>query len=684
MADKPSSDLKLEMEMTTVFKSNKKEDRVYRIPALVYDADEKILLSFAEKRRTEDDAHSSAVVMKRGTVKKDGSTVTVTFEEPEVELLKKTHCGPRPMNPCPVYEKHSNTSRTLFLFFIFVKDEVKEQQQIQNYNNKAHLCYIKSTDAGKSWSEVFHVSEYLEQMKNWATFAVGPGHAQNKTEDQRPKWLLYSHPTHKCRKDLGVYLNESPPDPSKWSKPWIINPGPSGYSDLVYMGDGWFACLMERGEKIETEQIDLKVEVPAEASVQLSKGYTMTEEISNSISVELKVPPNHQYKMKLSSSLLLLLVVSADSLQNILQRSSWHKNVSPLTPDLEETAERSTLTHRHILSPAKVKQKRQTETSSSALNNILKWQTWNGSLPNGSVSIDNGYAKRIDYVCQHHCIAGFYNPDMGPYCNYPYGDKEYKAASFKILVNEDDFENLEWKDDSYGSVPPSSVKTCHNNDIYVGKNKYGLGKVHRKHKAFFLPWEGSEYWYKYYQVLTINTDIQSEDVSDIKYNTNGAEIITYPPENMHISTMSNYECDPVRMSTILSKMIRVEKRWDISSSITFGLTKTIKAGVPFVADGSIEISTALSFQFSGGHTNTEEINLSTSVDFTVPPNHSCKARMVGHKYKVNVPFTARLSRTYRNGVTTWTSVSGTYDGVQVGEVHSEVDRCKPVPDAQSC
>ncbi|XP_029360437.1 sialidase-4-like [Echeneis naucrates] len=70
------------------------------------------------------------------------------------------------------------------------------------------------------------------------------------------KWLLYTHPSnHRRRIDLGVYLNKSPQDPNTWSKPWIINQGPSGYSDLAYIGEGWFACLMECGDKTEIEQI---------------------------------------------------------------------------------------------------------------------------------------------------------------------------------------------------------------------------------------------------------------------------------------------------------------------------------------------------------------------------------------------------------------------------------------------
>ncbi|KAK2901603.1 sialidase-3-like [Channa argus] len=396
MATNPSSELELKRKRTTVFIMEEKP--VYRIPALFYDRNEKILLVFAEKRRTKDDAHTFALVMKRGTVNEDK---TVTFEEPEIEVVKKAHCGPRPMNPCPVFEKSSNA---LFLFFIFVKDDASELEQINKYENKACICYIKSTDAGKSWSGVTHLSEKQKEIetesKNWATFAVGPGHGlqthdgeklivpvngyysscccrswccfftslcfslknccswccseccsptqyalslysedQGNTwkfgrklqtnsgecemaeffddgdksviycnartaggyrveavsqdggnefkplvsakklvetrggcqgsvvsfpppdegQDQKPKWLLYSHPTDTCRKDLGVYLNESPHDSTTWSKPWIINRGPSGYSDLVYMDDGWFACLMECGEKSEIEQIAVKV-----------------------------------------------------------------------------------------------------------------------------------------------------------------------------------------------------------------------------------------------------------------------------------------------------------------------------------------------------------------------------------------------------------------------------------------
>ncbi|XP_069825604.1 sialidase-3 isoform X2 [Dendropsophus ebraccatus] len=63
-------------------------------------------------------------------------------------------------------------------------------------------------------------------------------------------WLLYSHPTSSQKRiDLGIYLNKSPLVPSNWAPPWVINHGPSGYSDLAVCQDNHsFACLYECGK----------------------------------------------------------------------------------------------------------------------------------------------------------------------------------------------------------------------------------------------------------------------------------------------------------------------------------------------------------------------------------------------------------------------------------------------------
>ncbi|KAM6100291.1 sialidase-3 [Theristicus caerulescens] len=69
-------------------------------------------------------------------------------------------------------------------------------------------------------------------------------------------WLLYSHPTDRHRRrDLGIYLNPSPLDGAGWRHPWVLHPGPSGYSDLAVCPGGVFGCLFECGTTSACEEI---------------------------------------------------------------------------------------------------------------------------------------------------------------------------------------------------------------------------------------------------------------------------------------------------------------------------------------------------------------------------------------------------------------------------------------------
>uniref|UniRef100_A0A8C2Z2Q2 Natterin-3-like n=2 Tax=Cyclopterus lumpus TaxID=8103 RepID=A0A8C2Z2Q2_CYCLU len=306
----------------------------------------------------------------------------------------------------------------------------------------------------------------------------------------------------------------------------------------------------------------------------------------------------------------------------------------------------------------------------------LEWQTFNGFLPHGSISIYNGYVGRNDYVCQFLSRAGFYNPDMDatPYCHYSSGGKEYLGSPFQILVNKDDFEFMEWKEATYGSVPQNSVNTVANNVVYVGKNKYGLGKVDTKNKAFFLPWKGSEYWYNYYQVLTFSKDVYSEHISEVKYETDGVKPIAIPPETMRKSAITNKGCQTVTGTAALSKTYQVEQRWDTSFSITAGVQTSITAEIPIIGSATIGFSIETTLQFTMGTTYIESTTHTVSVQHIIPPNESCVVSMVGFEYRAEIPYTARLSRTYSNGKTSWTSITGTYKGVQMGEVMGVVDR----------
>lgn len=314
----------------------------------------------------------------------------------------------------------------------------------------------------------------------------------------------------------------------------------------------------------------------------------------------------------------------------------------------------------------------------------LKWLAWNGSLPNGAVAIYNGYTERTDYVCKVNCEAGFYTPSKGHFCQYPYADREYKSSKFELLVNVDHFEFLEWVEDSYGSVPSFAIKTCPDADIYVGKNKYGLGKVVTQHEAFFLPWEGDEYWYKKYHVLAINRDSYSQHITHVEYGIDQMELFHHPPEALQLAKVTNMECRNVEKTVKLEKTSTVEKTWDIGRETRNGTVSTMQAKVPILGPGTVDFTKEHAMTFSEGTKMVESISHAVSVELDVPPNHSCAVRMEGRKMTADIPFTGRLSRTNHRGETHWTYITGTYDGMSVGEINAVVERCQPLPDAAPC
>ncbi|XP_054895557.1 natterin-3-like [Poeciliopsis prolifica] len=384
--------------------------------------------------------------------------------------------------------------------------------------------------------------------------------------------------------------------------------------------------------------------------------------------------------------LLLLLVASSASPQETERNHQSDGPVSFLKPDPADDVAKimSISTVRRVLPPAPFRQKIPVNSTLPEVGNTgkLRWATWNGSLPNGAVSIYNSYTDRIDFICKVGCHSGFYNPSMGSFCHYPNKKEEHRSSGFKVLVNEDNFEILEWKEGSYGSVPQNAVRTCSSEEMYVGKNKYGLGKVVVKDKCFYLPWKGSEYWYqKSYEVLTRMTP-DKDLISDVTYHTDRAKILKNPPKTLQSSTIINRDHNPLTKTVSLTKTTKDQRRWDISSSIKVSTKTTIESGIPSIVEGRVEVGGEISFTFSGGHTWTEEISHSFRLELTIPPNHSCTVKMVGYQYKMDIPFTAHLSHMYEDGETRSTMISGNYYGVQVIEIRAEVEKCIPLSNSK--
>ncbi|XP_077416805.1 natterin-4-like [Vanacampus margaritifer] len=315
----------------------------------------------------------------------------------------------------------------------------------------------------------------------------------------------------------------------------------------------------------------------------------------------------------------------------------------------------------------------------------LKWVWYNNYAPDGAVSIYNSYYSRVDFICKVGCHAGYYDATLSnAACAYTENWAGYTSPHFEVLVNKDDFEVLTWKQGHGGSVTPNSIKTCTNDDIYVGKNEYGLGEVKVSDGVFILPWGASYYKYSEYLVLDTMKDVRREHLMDVKYGTAGVTPIEYPPEILNKGTISNRQCQDIKHEVTLSKTVATTKKWEINFATTVGAGITIETGIPFIFKGNIDFKSAATYKLTKDSSYTETTTYSLQLDTTVPPGHSCTVKMQGKKYRLNIPYTARLKRVYANGETKWTTVTGTFKGVQISEVQAEMERCEPLPCVDPC
>uniref|UniRef100_A0A8C1KM94 Sialidase 3 (membrane sialidase), tandem duplicate 1 n=1 Tax=Cyprinus carpio TaxID=7962 RepID=A0A8C1KM94_CYPCA len=219
----------------------------YRIPALIYISDNRILLAFAEKWKTADD--------------------TDVLWDSSHELLTSA-CLPnhRSMNPCPVYERES---KTLFLFFIC---DTGKTWIVPTYVYPCNSLNFKPTSRkGSTWhlgkcvdgeSNECQMAEIIDDKGNSKLYFEALSESNGEAFDKPSSAHKLTEIGHGCqgsvlnfapikkRACLGVYLNKSPWDASGWEDhKLIIYDGPNGYSDLAQCGDGkQFACLMECGE----------------------------------------------------------------------------------------------------------------------------------------------------------------------------------------------------------------------------------------------------------------------------------------------------------------------------------------------------------------------------------------------------------------------------------------------------
>lgn len=309
----------------------------------------------------------------------------------------------------------------------------------------------------------------------------------------------------------------------------------------------------------------------------------------------------------------------------------------------------------------------------------LRWITADKAkqIPLDAFSIFNNYTSRKEYVCRpkNVCALGFMTETKGFYCYYSLQGHQLLTNNFQFLQNRKNFELLEWKADRNGSVPKYSIKNCQHN--FVGRNKYGLGNVHSEMQVFFLPWEGKEYWYEEYEVLTVNRDPYHLRVFKISYDTKKSNVSTFPSEQL-----METKCVPNKNDTEIVTEVFMQTRhekvsiWEPSLIMPLMLSTNFSVKVPEITlgrgDGSRVRSNMSSFS---GYKYRENVSLTLHQSIVIQPHQCCAVKMLGKNTLVTMPFWAQVTKVYLNGMTHNAAIVGRYKSVEMAGTSGELGTC---------
>ncbi|NXC47493.1 NATT4 protein, partial [Penelope pileata] len=325
-------------------------------------------------------------------------------------------------------------------------------------------------------------------------------------------------------------------------------------------------------------------------------------------------------------------------------------------------------------------------TQGKEMPSHLSWVTFDGELPADTVSNWNAYAKRMEYVCSdlsRPCSTGSYVPSRGPFCFYPYGGREYKDSEFKLLVNRGNFEALRWVNDSFGGVPENAVEGCELMDIYVGRNQYGLGKVSKEHRAFFVAVDGKEVWYKWYQVLTVKTGPADIAISDVLYNV--SEVVGHREDvTITKTTVKNEGCQGTQKIVTLEEVTEVEHDWELDQKAFSSVHGMLEAGLLAFNGMGWEATSVTNVTWLGRASAGQYIAHTRRVELELQPRSACSVAMVGQQLDAHIPFTAWLSRDFGDGHPHRVLVTGVARSQVVVGIRAGTERCWPLPGPAPC
>uniref|UniRef100_M8CHD5 Uncharacterized protein n=1 Tax=Aegilops tauschii TaxID=37682 RepID=M8CHD5_AEGTA len=152
-------------------------------------------------------------------------------------------------------------------------------------------------------------------------------------------------------------------------------------------------------------------------------------------------------------------------------------------------------------------------------------------------------------------------------------------------------------------------------------------------------------------------------------NADEAKIYTKNVEGLDSQIVENKTTTTNKTKMAFTYTHTVASTWSSTVSMKIGIKTNLKAGVPFIVDGKIEVSTEFSGSYTWGKTETEQKQISKQIDVEVPPMKKVTVKAIGSNGVCDIPFSYKQTDILTNGdEVTQEFTDGMYFGVKTSSI----------------
>jgi hypothetical protein len=162
---------------------------------------------------------------------------------------------------------------------------------------------------------------------------------------------------------------------------------------------------------------------------------------------------------------------------------------------------------------------------------------------------------------------------------------------------------------------------------------------------------------------SMKTDLISDfQISKIDYDVAHAAVLQSGPAELYRQTVTNRTTSAQTSTVSGSETVTETSGWSDSLGFKVGVKTSFETGIPFVAEGKVEVSAEVSntYTWNGSQSTAKTWAFSTPV--TVPPGGVSSVIITATMSTIAVPYTATGTAVFKSGAKVAGQITGLYTG----------------------